>query len=110
MAKTKEAAPREGRTVVVKADRNAGDNGTVVLISDAGEGGHRASFIAITPDKRTQTVGEITWDGPTHTFELPYVAQQVRVMDWLSMGDADEIIVEPVGLYTPPEPPPDPIP
>ena len=106
----KKAEARDIRSVTVKADVNAGSNGTVVLLTGAGDGGHRVSMMAVTPTKRTQIVGEVSWDGDTHTFELPYVATEVRVMEWLSKEDGDEIIVEPVGEYTPPEPPPEPLP
>jgi hypothetical protein len=97
-AKTTEASPFAA--VTVSAMLNAGENATTVTISGAGEGGHRASLLAITPTKRTQTVGEVSWDGDTHTFELPYVADEVRIMDWISMGEYEPILTAAVEPYS----------
>lgn len=112
MAKSKSAdQPSTFAAVTVSAMVNAGDNGTTVTITGAGDGGHRCSVIAITPSKRTQTVGDVSWDGDEHTFELPYVATEVRLMDWISMGDYEPIITATVDPYTPTDPPdPEPIP
>lgn len=102
------AAPKAA--VTISAMVNAGGNGTVVKLTGAGQGGHRANLLAITPEQRTQTVGDVSWDGDEHEFHLPYVAEEVRIMEWLSKEDADEIMVQPVEDYTPTEPPVEPPP